>query len=345
MKIFARRKDDPREVWEEENSKEAKDSLIIPPCDLWQKEKVQNCDVQTDLNTEEHSDGGMKAEKVLSKKRSESIKPQCWTFMGARGGCGTTSLAVETAYHLAKNHSAPRGQSERTGSEHVCLIDLDFETGSVIHHLDIEPGLRLEDLSQDTTRIDADLTRSLMSSHKSGISVLATPNMIGANSQINPYAVVKLLEAACEMFPHIILDLPVQWQGWSLAALGGSDFVGLLTEPTIPCLYSARNKRTQIGEMLQNKKSCDIILSQYERRALGSNLRLPDARKALQCDVFGTVCNDPQNVNAAVNCGEPVGHIRKGSRYSKDCRKLIEDIFVRSDIYQDAEVKELKNTA
>lgn len=344
MKMFSRRKDDPREVWEE-NTKEAKESLVMPPCGLWQENKVQCSEPQRSPETEVTSSYSINENKSLAAEHSANAKSQCWTFMGAKGGCGTTSLAVETAYHLAKSHSGLRSQSERVGAEQVCLIDLDFETGSVIHHLDIEPGLRLEDLSQDIARIDADLTRSLMTSHKSGISVLATPNMIGANSKINPYAVVRLLEAACEMFPHIILDLPVQWQGWSLAALGGSDFVGLLTDTTIPCLYSARSKRAQIGEMLENKNSCDIILSKYERRALGNNLRLADAKKALQCEVFGTICNDPQNVHEAVNCGEPAGHIRKGGRYSKDCRRLIEDIFIRTATDDKTDIEELKKTA
>ena len=344
MKVFSRRKDDPREAWEQ-NAEDGKESLVIPPCDLWQPDETQNHDSPPDAKPEIVSSRNLNKKENLSSKSSAGTNPQCWTFTGARGGCGTTTLAVETAFHLAKHQYGSRGQTKRGGLEQVCLIDLDFETGNVIHNLDIEPGLRIEDLSQDAARIDTDLTRSLLTSHKSGIAVLAAPNMIGANSQINPYAVIGLLEAASEIFPHIILDLPVQWQGWSLAALGGSDFVGLLTDATIPSLYSARTKRTQIGEMLENKEICDIILGQYERRALGSNLRLSDAKKALQCDIFESVCNDPQSVTEAVNCGEPVGYIRKNSRYAKDCRKLIEEIYIKIEMQKSAVENKLQNTA
>lgn len=335
MKVFSRRKDDPRKVWDED-ARDDKESLIIPACDLWQEGSAENSETEIDSKSDDNSSGHVTEQSAQDSERSADTSSQCWTFMGARGGCGTTTLAVETAFYLAREHYGVRSQPSRKGTEQVCLIDLDFETGSAIHHLDIEPGLRIEDLSEDISRIDADLTRSFMSYHKSGIAVLATPNVIGSNSRINPFAVVKILEAACEMFPHVILDLPVQWQAWSLAALGGSDFVGLLSETTIPSLYSARSKRAQIGKMLESEQACDIILGKYERRALGNNLRLPDARKALQCEIFATICNDPQHVSEAINCGEPVGHTRKSSRYSKDCRKLIEDIFTRTTLSQKA---------
>jgi len=328
MKIFSRRNDDPREVWQE-GSKSDDETLMIPPCDIW--------DTPPDKTSEVNSTPHETSLPIASDKTPS----QCWAFLGARGGVGTTTLSVETAFHLAKNHYRQTQSSPKPGQEKVCLIDLDFETGSVSHHLDIEPGLRLEDLSNEPTRIDADLTRSFISRHKSGIAVLAAPNMIGTNLKVNPHTVVAILESACDMFPHVILDLPVQWQSWSLAALGGSDYVGLLSDLTIPSLHLARNKRAQIGLLLERKKSCDIILNKYERRSFGNNLRLPDAQKALQCEIFGTVCNDAQTVHEAINCGDPVGNLRKDSRYAKDSRKLIEKIFEKTKTTLEYDMQEL----
>src|SRR5262249_4982100 len=50
----------------------------------------------------------------------------CYAFIGAAGGVGNTTLAIETAFLLARRSK----QFERT-----CLIDLDFQSGMVAEYL------------------------------------------------------------------------------------------------------------------------------------------------------------------------------------------------------------------
>ena len=334
MNILSRRHDDTREKWGDDGlSKD--EALIIPPCDLWHVADHKTTSVKTESPD---NDKSTQIETVL--KNTVNPTSQCWAFMGAVGGVGTTTLAVQMAHELAKLHKDTFKRYRRAEPQ-ICLIDLDFESGSCKHHLDVEPSLSIDDLTSDAIRIDTTLAQALFSTHSSGISVLAAPNLIGANARVKPETVLALLDAACEMFPYVILDLPRNWQSWSHAALAGSDFVGLLSDLTIPSLHMARTKRNQLAKMFEGEVSCQIILNKYERRFFNNALKLSDAQLALQRDIFGTICVDRDVTREALNCGEPVGAIRSDSRYVKDSRRLLHKIIEMSKL----NIQNIPNTA
>ena len=312
MKKISRRKQTDRDVWSEDK-RNAETDLIIPPCELWHGDS-NNTSQPVSADTP-------KSTSIPNENRS-----QCWAFMGAIGGVGTTTLAVQLAYELIKRQSRISGKPNRKPESQVCIVDLDFESGSCIHHLDVEPALSHDDLSGDPLRIDSSITDSFINTHGNGISVLAAPNVVGANERINTQTVLALLDTVTSMFPYVILDLPKQWQAWSYAALGGSDFVGLLCDLAIPSLHMARSKKEQLAELMKSETPCEVILNKYERRSFKNTLQLVDAEMALQCELFSMLCEDSSVTQEAINCGEPVGSIRANSRYAKDSRKLLEQI-------------------
>lgn len=320
MNILSRREDDLREAWLEETSSK-NEVLIVPPYDLWHEDEDEAAPVN-----ELPSGYDISEDVEVTLKNKIEQTSQCWAFMGSVGGVGTTTLAVQMAYELAKLNSSASKKHRRREDPQICLIDLDFENGNCKHYLDVEASLSIEDLTGDAIRIDTTLVQTLLSTHSSGISVLAAPNVLGANARVKPEIVLALLDAACEIFPYVILDLPRNWQGWSQAAIAGSDFVGLLSDLTIPSLHMARTKRNQLVELLDDEAACKIILNKYERRSFNNRLRLSDAQIALQCEIFGTICMDQNITREALNCGEPVGAIRSDSRYAKDSRKLLQQI-------------------
>ena len=324
MKILSRRKTDVQEAWTPEGLNDD-ESLIIPPCDLWHEpEQAEGNKKAVDEPQDERP---IQSRKDPSKKKNESgINSQCWAFMGAVGGAGTTSLTVQLAYELSKNHKFSKGQSRRSSTPQVCLIDLDFESGRCIHQLDIQPSLSIEDLNNDALHIDAAFTEALMTPHESGINVLAAPNVIGANAKVKCETILALLDVVCDLYPYVILDVPYHWQEWTFAALGGSDFVGLVTNSTIPSLHVTRSKHAQLQDMFEGEKSFEVILNKYERRTLRKNLSLKDVQTALHKNIYETICNDPDVIREALNCGAPLGAIRPDSRYAKDSRKLLNSI-------------------
>src|SRR5258708_35413405 len=84
---------------------------------------------------------------------------------GARGGVGTTTLAVNLAWYLA-NRQARR----------VALVDLDLQSGDCALLVNIKPSPGLRDALANPLRIDSLLLDRLITPHGEGLFVLASPD-------------------------------------------------------------------------------------------------------------------------------------------------------------------------
>lgn len=247
--------------------------------------------------------------------------PQVFAFMGATGGVGTTSLATQLAYEFAV--TSPKSSKRLSPVDpSVCLIDLDFESGACAHHLDLLPSLTLDDLTGPADNIDDAFTRALVSTHQSGISLLAAPNVMGANRKINPHSIMAILDAAMDLYDTIILDMPRHQHPWSLPIMQAVDLLGVTCELTIPSLHATREILSHIARETQGKVNAHPIIGKYERRSFKNMLKLSDVETALEQSVFATICQDPDTVREALNCGEPAGALKSDSRFEKDVRMI-----------------------
>lgn len=252
-----------------------------------------------------------------------------FALVGATGGVGTTSLATQLAHEYAVTAAAQQITRRRPADPTVCLIDLDFESGACAHHLDLLPSLTLNDLCGPPEQIDKAFTQALVSTHECGVSLLAAPNTIGANSRVNPQTVMAMLDAAAELYDTVIIDLPRYQQPWTLSVMRAVDVLGLTCELTIPSLHAARESLARLSAKSNGAVNAQVILSKFERRSFKNTLRLGDAETALGRSILATLCLDPDTTREALNCGEPAGAIRPDSRFVKDVKKLAEDLKVK----------------
>ena len=74
---------------------------------------------------------------VPSKDSVHGQQTKCYSFFGAHGGAGVTSLAVNTAILLSENRR--KGAATST-----CLVDLDFSSGMCAEYLDVPTRPRTE---------------------------------------------------------------------------------------------------------------------------------------------------------------------------------------------------------
>jgi pilus assembly protein CpaE len=251
--------------------------------------------------------------------------PSVFALIGATGGVGTTSLCTQLAHELAV--SLPQNKSRRPRDPRVCLIDLDFEAGACAHHLDLLPSLSLADLCGPADQIDSAFTSALVSTHSSGVSLLAAPNTPGAQGRVNPHTVMAMLDAACELYEHVVIDLPRHAQPWTAGVMAAVDQLNLVCELTIPSLQAGRER---LAHLSAQGIAANIILSKFERRSFKNNLRLTDAETALGQEIFSAICLDPDTTREALNCGEPAGSIRPEARFVKDVRKLVEHLHAQA---------------
>ncbi|HEX6119804.1 MAG TPA: hypothetical protein VFZ03_10185, partial [Dongiaceae bacterium] len=110
---------------------------------------------------------------VRTRLRPGTERPQqdcqVLSFVRRSGGMGATSLAIQSAFEIARGR---RGQPKRR----VCLIDLDFQGGAAWLHLDAEPLLDIAEIVRSPHRLDPELLAAMTAHHPAGFDLIAAPN-------------------------------------------------------------------------------------------------------------------------------------------------------------------------
>jgi pilus assembly protein CpaE len=119
------------------------------------------------------------------------------SFIGARGGVGTTTMAANLAWHLANK------QSRR-----VALVDLDLQHGdcALTFNINITPGFR--DALANPLRLDHLLLDRIMTQHGERLFVLGSEEPLHENMQFTVPAIDTLFSVLRSQFHYVIVDVP-----------------------------------------------------------------------------------------------------------------------------------------
>ena len=118
-----------------------------------------------------------------------------FAFVGAKGGVGTTTAAVNVATVLAQLH---------TGS--VLLVDLHLAYGDAAIYLGAEPKFSVGDALENIHRLDAAFLKSLCVKSKAGPELLASPERTLA-APVDAGRVRALIDAAARSYRYVVLDV------------------------------------------------------------------------------------------------------------------------------------------
>jgi pilus assembly protein CpaE len=129
-------------------------------------------------------------------KDAGATTSQVFAFVGAKGGVGTTTLAVNTAATLARDHNGE-----------VLFIDLHPSNGDAAVFVGAEPRFSVIDALENSHRLDEALFRSLVERTKSGIDVLASADRV-LHATMDSARTRALLEFVTRRYRHVVLDVP-----------------------------------------------------------------------------------------------------------------------------------------
>ena len=238
----------------------------------------------------------------------------CQTFIPAAGGVGTTTLAILAGFLAAHRN--------RT-FEKTCLIDLNFQSGSLADYLDLKAGFDVDAVSAAPERLDARLLEVMVSRHETGLAVLAPRRAPAIFRQLDEALIAHVLHVASETFTNIIVDMPPAWQPWSDFIVGGSDGVFVVTEFTVPALRKARELTDAIRPRLASGTEARVIVNKHREKLFGGGLKKRDASEVLGDCLGGFVPEDDGLVRDAINRGQPLSVGRPSNRISRELAKIV----------------------
>jgi pilus assembly protein CpaE len=251
--------------------------------------------------------------RVLGQSKSTKNDVKCMAFVGAKGGAGTTTVAINAAVAIQA-----RGKGQTT-----CLVDLDFLNSSCADYLDLAPRWAIDDLASDPSRLDPHLFASMLSPHKSGVAVLSGQRKFGDRIDFSEEVITRPLDFALQKFSHLVIDVPRTATLWAENVIQGATSLFIVTEFTVPGLKASRRLVNQLVEQHGRDIEPKVIVNRYARDFFGSNLAATEAKELLGPFLAGFVGNAPKIVNEAINRGVPTTEIKKRNSVYTDVSKII----------------------
>ncbi len=238
----------------------------------------------------------------------------CYTFFPVSGGCGNTTLSIQAAFLLGK-------KSARL--DNTCLVDLNFQDGTVADYLDLTPSFKIEELSLAPGRLDRQLLDVMISRHPSGLAVLSTPRMPARYLDVSEGIVASVLGLLSKSFETIVIDLPKIWYPWTDNVIWGSNKIFVVSSFTVPALRQARFVADAVAAKGNATAEVSVVINKYYEPMFGGGLLRKDAERVLgprQCAFVPDLGNA---VSEAINRGLPLSEVSPGSKLEKRLLEII----------------------
>ena len=197
------------------------------------------------------------------------------TVFSPKGGTGKTTFAVNLAVDLA-----------RSGAGSVVLLDLDLAFGDVAISLQLDPKRSVADAVKLNQDWDDAGVRALLTSHPSGLQVLAAPDDPSLAETVGEETVRGLLAALTRQFDYVIVDSPPALSDVVLAAFDRSDHVALLTSLDIPALKNTKITLRTVEALQYPRDRFGLVLNRADSKV---GLDAADVQKVLQTPVVGWI--------------------------------------------------------
>jgi pilus assembly protein CpaE len=236
---------------------------------------------------------------VVGEQRERS--GQVVAFVGAKGGVGTTTLAVNTAAALAK-----------TAGSAPLLIDLHVARGDAALLMGAEPRFSVLDAFENLHKVDESFLAGLVEKTQCGAQVLASTAR-PVNVATSPTATRTLLELAARRFRVTVLDVP-RTDPAMLEALDPTTVIAVVTSQELSAVRGAAAIVATLRQRYGSQR-LRIVINRYDKNGPVS---AKDIAKVVGEPVACLIPSDYRVAAEAINVGRPI--VAEDGRLAKALR-------------------------
>jgi pilus assembly protein CpaE len=184
-------------------------------------------------------------------------------MLGARGGVGVTTLAINTAFIMSEK------LMRRTA-----LVDMDIYAGNIALALDIEPTRGLREAFDDPERVDQTFLQNAMAKFGKSLHVLATEEGFDDTVRMTDDKILALADVIRANFDMAIMDIPRHFVMREPALFTRFDDIVVVGELTLQSLrdcnrlsklMAARNRQAKVHIVVnQVPQKPDVTVKEFE---------------------------------------------------------------------------------
>ncbi len=218
------------------------------------------------------------------------------TFLGTKGGTGTTTLAVNCAADI-----------KRISNRGTLIADVKQGPGDVSVFLGLRPRYSIVELIDQVGWSDRALAARFVTEHDCGLHVLAASESFGRPNSRDAEGIEQALRFLSKSYDFVVVDAGSTLTASAVAALALSDMVLLVANPDVPCLRNLQRLNDALRLAGVAPERVRIVLN---RTSDHDALPVPQIEKVLSRTIDFQVPSDYRTVAAAVNTGVPVSATR-----------------------------------
>jgi pilus assembly protein CpaE len=214
-----------------------------------------------------------------------------FAFYGAKGGVGTTTIAINAAIAL-----------HRELGRKVCLVDGNLQFGD--HRVFLDLGLDRKSIVDVVTApsIDVDLIRQVLVKHDSGVDLLLAPPSPETAELVTADHMPQVLEQLTSLYDYVLVDIDKRLDEINLRILDAADTVFVVMTADLSCLKNVRLVLETIGHLGYEQSKVRLVLN---RSNAFTGINVKNAEGALKRSIDHQVVNEYRGAISALNSGAP----------------------------------------
>ena len=212
-------------------------------------------------------------------------------FYGAKGGVGTTTIAINAAIAL-----------HRELGRKVVLVDGNLQFGD--HRVFLDLGLDRKSIVDvvSATSIDVDLIRSVLVKHDSGIDLLLAPPSPETAELVRPEHLPMIAERLTSMYDYILIDIDKRLDDVNLGVFEAAETVFVVMTADLSCLKNVRLIIETMHHLGYPPEKVQLVLN---RSNAFTGINVKSAEGALKRTINHQVVNEYRGAISALNSGDP----------------------------------------
>src|ERR1700680_2917991 len=212
--------------------------------------------------------------------------------MGAKGGVGTTTVAVNLGVQLSS-------YARKT----VALLDFARPLGNVHLLLDLHPRFSVRDAVDNMDRLDSHFFSGLLTHHKSKLDILGGAIQPEEWQTIAIPPLERVVNVAQNNFDMVLVDIGSQFSSEWSNVLRMARMILLVAEANVPALWTLERRLLALKGFGINPDRMRILINRWHK---GDEEVLKSVQKDIKRPIFACLPNDFRKASEAVNLGTPL---------------------------------------
>jgi pilus assembly protein CpaE len=216
-----------------------------------------------------------------------------YTFLGAKGGVGTTTLAVNFAGVLAQR------------KQNAVLLDLDWTANDAAMQLGAAPQYTLQEVGENLSKMDQALFEGFVTRDPLGFFLVGPPDTIEHRGHFTEPMFREFATFLVEKYESIVIDAGKDLgDEVVVGALQSSTIIFLVVTQEFPTIRNAQRYIAALMHMGFTQDQLRVVVNNYQRRNNSNYASLEQIQQTLNQPVFYGIPPSPA-VLGAINKGRP----------------------------------------